>query len=93
MARFTVRVELHQADGDDYETLHTAMEAKGFSRLITSGDGISYHLPWAEYNREADLTKEAILKAAKVAAAQTQKKFGILVTESSGRTWDGLQRA
>lgn len=56
MARFTTRVELHYADDDDYETLHAAMEDEGFYRTITSDDGIAYHLPTAEYNRDGNLT-------------------------------------
>jgi hypothetical protein len=90
--RFTVRVELHAADDDDYETLHGAMKTEGFSRRITSGDGITYHLPTAEYNREADLTKEDILESAKRAAAKTSRKAAILVTESNGRIWSGLDK-
>ncbi len=34
MAKFTTRVELHNATGEDYNTLHDAMESVGFSRLI-----------------------------------------------------------
>ncbi len=57
MAAFTTRVELHSAGYEDYETLHAAMEAEGFSRTITSGDNITYHLPTAEYNRSGNLTR------------------------------------
>lgn len=39
MASFTVRVELHDADEDDYATLHDAMEARGFARTIKGPDG------------------------------------------------------
>jgi hypothetical protein len=93
VAKFTVRVELHRADDDDYETLHSAMEAQGFSRLITSNDGASYHLPTAEYNRSGSLSRDDVLESAKTAAAKTGKKSAILVTESDGRTWSGLEPA
>ena len=43
MANFTVRVELHQATGADYDALHAAMEQVGFSRLITGDNGQTYH--------------------------------------------------
>ena len=39
MANFTVRIELHDAQWNDYEQLHAAMAQKGFSRQITSDDG------------------------------------------------------
>jgi len=93
MARFTVRVELHDAEWSDYEQLHESMEVEGFSRLISSGDGRAYHLPWAEYNRETTLDKSSVLESAKRAAAQTGHKYSILVTESAGRTWHNLVSA
>lgn len=30
MAKFTVRVELHDANSEDYDNLHKKMEAKGY---------------------------------------------------------------
>jgi hypothetical protein len=44
MALFTTRVELHNASYSDYETLHAAMERRGFSRRITSDSGKTYRL-------------------------------------------------
>ena len=90
MASFTVRVELHYATEADYQTLHSAMERAGFSRFITSDDGITYHLPLAEYNREGNLTRSQVLASAKTAADTTRKTYAVLVSETSGRTWVGL---
>jgi hypothetical protein len=92
MATFTTRVELHDADWSDYETLHAAMKSAGFSRQITSSDGITYHLPTAEYDRQGNLTRQQVLDDAKRAAAKTKKDAGILVTESAGRKWWGLEK-
>lgn len=93
MASFTVRVELHDADWDDYEQLHGYMKKEGFARTIRSDDGITYHLPTAEYNLEnVNLTGAAVLEKAKRAATKTGKKFGVLVTESNSRTWYGLEQ-
>ena len=36
MANFTARVELHDANWDDYVALHKKMAAQGFSQTITS---------------------------------------------------------
>lgn len=93
MAAFTTRVELHSADHDDYETLHAAMEERGFSRFITSEGGVTYHLPTAEYNYIGSKTRSQILVLAKAAAAETNRKYAVLVTESKGRTWHGLTPA
>jgi hypothetical protein len=93
MASFTTRVELHNATYSDYETLHSAMESEGFSRTITSDVGFTYQLPTAEYDRLVTLTRSQVLESAKRAASTTGKKYLILVTESSGRTWTGLKIA
>jgi hypothetical protein len=93
MSKFTTRVELHNADEDDYSDLHAAMEDQGFSRLIASNDGITYRLPTAEYNLDEDWTLDQVLSAAKKAAATTGREFAVLVTESNGRKWHGLEKA
>jgi hypothetical protein len=92
MPRFTTRVELHSATADDYSFLHSAMELEGFSRLIENGDGVSHHLPTAEYNYDGPSKRAEVLEAAERAAAKTKRKYSILVTESNGRTWSGLAR-
>jgi hypothetical protein len=93
MARYTVRVELHNAEWEDYDELHEAMENEGFSRQITSSDGKTYHLPWAEYDRETPSGRKGVLDAAKRAADTTGKAHSILVTESAGRMWHNLPPA
>ena len=93
MAAFTTRVELHNADYDDYETLHAAMERRGFSRFITSDEDATYHLPTAEYDYKGAKTRSGILALAKAAANETNRKYAVLVTESKGRTWTGLTPA
>jgi photosystem II stability/assembly factor-like uncharacterized protein len=93
MTNFTVRVELHKATWDDYETLHAAMGNHEFSRDITADDGNTYHLPTAEYNISTSQNRSSVLASAKTAASQTGKKASILVTESAGRTWSNLEAA
>jgi Endoribonuclease GhoS len=91
MTQFTVRVELHRANQDDYDALHAAMEKRGFSREITSDSGQTYRLPTAEYNRSSDKTRDEIRDSASAAAKTTGKGFGILVTEAVARCWQGLK--
>ncbi len=92
MAQFTVRIELHHAEWTDYETLHTAMEQKGFSRLITADTGRTYRMPWAEYNGTATLTSMQVLEIAREAAGSTGKQHSVLVTEVTSRAWSGLEQ-
>jgi hypothetical protein len=93
MAQFTVRVELHEARWEDYESLHAEMEGKGFSRLIKGDNGKTYHLPWAEYDGGGNLTNSEVRDIARTAANSTGKRNAILVTESNGRSWVGLEEA
>lgn len=44
MSDFTIRVELHNADSDDYEALHEKMNAKGYKKEITT-DGKPTNYP------------------------------------------------
>jgi hypothetical protein len=90
MSLFTVRIELHHAQWDDYETLHGAMEQQGFSRQITSDDGRTYQMPWAEYNGAANLTSAQVRDIAKAAADTTGKQSAVFVTEAVSRAWIGL---
>ncbi len=92
MNRFTTRVELHAANEDDYENLHSAMEARGFERYITSSAGVTYHLPTAEYNLDKDWDLDQVLREAKRAAASTERDYEVLVTKSDGRRWYSLER-
>ena len=90
MSKFTVRVELHNATWTDYDTLHAAMAARGFSRQITSSDGKAYQLPLAEYNGTGnDCSK--VRDIAREAANLTGKGNAVLVSEATSRAWSGLQ--
>lgn len=93
MASFTVRMVLEDASWEDYEKLHARMEMSGFSRTVTADDGNTYHLPDAEYDYQGQVTCSQVFEKAKVAANGVGRKFSILVTESKGRIWVGLERA
>ena len=92
MATFITRVELHDAQYQDYVNLHAQMGSEGFTNTITSGQGITYRLPPAEYRLESNLECSQVLQKAKRAAGQTGKSYAAVVTESSGCTWTGLER-
>lgn len=87
---FTVRVELHDATSSDYTLLHQYMRQSGFTDTIVSGEGVTYQLPPAEYNRVGSFTKEEVIEAAKAAAARVKASYAVLVSESSARIWSGL---
>ncbi len=89
MTQFIVRVELHGAVySADYDTLHIAMAAAGFSHII-SANGSKYYLPTAEYVINSNSSRTQILALAKNASSRTGKSFEVLVTEGYC-SWDGL---
>lgn len=96
MTEFTTRIELHDdATWGEYTELHSQMESRGFTRTIKSDAGPTYRLPWAEYNFEGSSTGNDIVEKAKAAcaAAAPMRRRAILVTQSAGRIWNGLDRA
>ncbi|EED4922694.1 DUF2622 domain-containing protein [Salmonella enterica subsp. arizonae] len=93
MTNFTVRIELHSATVDDYEELHKKMKRKGFKRTISNGENISYQLPDAEYNYSGDITRKEVLRKAYDIAETVREDPSVLVTESAGRCWRGLNKS
>lgn len=92
MATFMTRVELHDANYQDYVNLHAYMGREGFTNTITSDQGTTYQLPPAEYRLQANLNRAEVLEKAKRAASQTGKSYAAVVSEYSGCTWTGLQK-
>lgn len=88
----SARLELHDGSEEDYEELHKAMEIQGFARTITSSDGITYHLPPAEYYSSTNLNRSEVLEKAQVAAKGTGKTFSAVTVESKGVSWYNLPK-
>ena len=87
MSDFTVRVVLHNADGEDYERLHELMAARGYSREITGDSGKIFKLPDAEYNASKDLSVEQLRDEVMEVAEQIKKHYHVLVTQAITRAW------
>lgn len=82
MANYLARVELHNANYQDYETLHQSMANRGFSRTIASDGGKRYKLPTGTYvaaGTNANL--QAAYNAAVAAAQETGKQFWVIVVD------------
>lgn len=56
MAEYLVRVELFNANADDYNELHEKMENKGLSRQIVSDHGAVYEMPSGTYLGSSELS-------------------------------------
>ena len=90
MNQFITRVELHNGTSEDYEKLHAAMARAGFSRTIRGSDGVTYHLPWAEYYANTTGTIEQVRSAAVSAANTTGRTSAVLVSQALQIAWQGL---
>jgi len=93
MARYTIRIELHDATWDDYEEMYKYLAAQGIADIVTSDDGARYKMPPAEYNYDGNATRAQVLEIAKASAGKVVRSYAVLVTESNGRTWHGLAKA
>ncbi|XXT16530.1 hypothetical protein WME94_40495 [Sorangium sp. So ce429] len=90
MYYFMTRIELHSATSDDYNTLHAAMEAAGFSRIVPADDGKHYHLPSGMYFLSSYADTEATVRdRANAVASATGKSREVLVTQGTS-AWIGL---
>lgn len=93
MARFTVRIELRDADPADYDDLYEKMILEKFSKFITSDGGKLYSLPNAEYNYSSDTkTTDDVRDLAYNIAKEVNSRPAVLVTKSDDRSWQGLDR-
>ncbi len=92
MARYTIRIELHDATWDDYVKMYKHLSAQGITDIISSDDGTRYKMPPAEYSYDGVATRTQLLDMAKSSAGKVVRSYAVLVTESSGRTWHGLDK-
>lgn len=90
MPDFTVRVEVPGAAWEDYDALRVEMEGEGFASMVRGSVGTPYELPSGEYALSADLTRQQVLARARRAAERSGYSCAVLVTESAGRAWSGL---
>ena len=94
MAKFTVRIELRNAESSDYDVLYDKLKTNGFSKFITSDDGSKYQMPSAEYNYSStSKDRKEVRDLAFKIAKEINKNPAVLVTESDGRSWKGLNDA
>ncbi|CUU24453.1 type V toxin-antitoxin system endoribonuclease antitoxin GhoS [Duffyella gerundensis] len=91
MASYTIRVELRDATAEDYENLHERMKHHGFRRSLICKQGNVYWLPHEEYVCVSFDTRQEILDRAFQLATEVNVNPAVLVTESTGRTWRGLE--
>lgn len=95
MTSYTVRVELHGAESDEYEKLHAEMAKEGFEKFILIGTDF-YKLPTAEYSLvDSPLSIHEVTEKASKAAknVQPQPEPSVLTTATETlRVGMGLEK-
>lgn len=85
--QYMVRIELHHADDDTYERLHSTAAAVALSRILTdSSTGAQYHAPTGTYWTDRYATWQEVMSAAQRAARAVQSSFEIMVA-GDGNTY------
>lgn len=91
MSSFTIRVELHDANWQNYVDLAKNLASIGVTDVITADNGTNYKMSPAEYNYEGNATIDAVLTSVSAVANKTGKRNAVFVTEAIRRKWLGLQ--
>jgi hypothetical protein len=92
MSNYIARVELHSADSEDYEVLHSEMEKRGYARTVLGSDGFTYELPTGTYViRDTSVTVDGALRRAVEAANATGNKNCTIVADWKVAAWQGLR--
>ncbi len=89
--QYIVRIELHDHQDGDYDVLHAAMAARGFTRTIVADNGLTYDLPTATYRTISLGTLGEIGATANTAAATTKREHIVLVTPADSWMSYGLK--
>ncbi|MEQ4681055.1 DUF2622 domain-containing protein [Providencia rettgeri] len=87
MANYIVRIELYNADYDDYETLYKRMEGIKFYRYITFSNGEKHDLPNGTYFGKSDLTTSQLLVEVKRVARGLSKSKDPSIFLCSFNNW------
>lgn len=92
MPDYTIRVVLHDnATWQDYESLKENLAARGVVDYIKSNDNRWYRLPPAEYTYSGTEDISTVNSAVND-VAKAIRRCSVLVTQSSGRRWYGLEQ-
>lgn len=84
MANFLVRVEIFNANSENYEALHKGMAGIGFSKTVTFTDGSLRDLPIGTYFGSSNSIPDIIRDQVKVVAnPQSSKAAAVFVAQVS----------
>lgn len=78
--QYMIRIEIHHANGEQYDRLHVAAAAEGLNRILTAeGTNKKSKMPIGTYWLESSRDAWTVLEAAKRAALQIDPSAEIVV--------------
>lgn len=89
---FIVRIQLTKAKAEQYDPLHEALLARGFTHTIVADTGVVYRLPDATYRYEPKATNAQVLVLAQAALVEAMVKGRVLVVDARNTRWSGLDK-
>lgn len=90
MGSYIVRIELRNAPPAAYARLRDEMKQHGFMRTLMCKGGINYRLPSDEFAYVGTEYRQEIMHKVFALAERISANPAVLVTESLGRYWRGL---
>ena len=93
MVHISLRPGLRCSEEADFLQLSMAMEAEGFSHLITGSSRTSFQLPPGQYFIAGEHTRADVLAKARRCAATTGRHCSIVITQGEAFLWCGLKKA
>jgi len=94
MPNFDISIELRgEVDAaGDYRRLRKMMNEHGFRHNIVDKTGMHYWLPRDVFSYQGFLTRYEIMDKVHDLLTEFLPAPGVMVTESSGRCWRGLEK-
>lgn len=94
MSNFIARVQFQTESDRKYTILRDNLLTIGFTKRVTSKEGIEYRLPNSNYRVESEKDILEVLTAVQKIAFKIEKTAMIFICESTekGLAWSNLQR-
>ena len=90
MAFMFARLELHNAQDEDFDNLHSNMARAGFHRRMRNG-GVGCDLPWGYYASDQYDGSQDALAAVQIAIERTGKTASTVVSRATDIVSSGLK--
>lgn len=96
MIRFMIRIDLQDAEADEYDHIHARLESAGLTKILEPRRNARYFLPRGQYiysSNDAGDDAMSVMSNIKALVGETDRKLSVIVCQFSWSAWSGLLRA